>query len=56
MIYLKMIENDFFREKSNFIDFLLAQARAHGCDDVQNKFYDHCTVGFHFESLSLEES
>ena len=54
-----LLENDrkmTFSEKNPILSILGAQARAHGCDDVQNKFFDHCRVGFHFELLSLGEN
>ena len=46
----------FLKENFNFIDFERARARAHGYDDMKNKFSDHCRVGFHFESLLLDEN
>ena len=59
-IEYNLLENDrkmtFFQRKLNFIDLGRARTPAHGYDDAKNQFFDHCRVGFYFESLSLEEN
>jgi len=52
---LKITEKWCFGGKFEFYSFL-ARADARVRFDVKNEFDDCCRVGFHFESLSLDEN